>query len=269
MSRTSRSGIPPTREQLLDELSSSLLGGDFKPGERLPSERALAEQLGVSRPILREAMQRLRERGLIHVAPGSGSYIRETSALDWARSLDAVGRHRAATTRQLVEARVMLEEQAASLAAKRATPEDIANLDLALVAFGQATTVIERARCDIAFHSLVARASHNPVIEMMFGAIAPMVFEVMLRSLDDPEVLSQGAPLHHVCLDAIRDGDAQAAAAAMCQHVTLAATLFGDDYDAQIDSIARRKIDTLLGRHVELEDVIAEALRGADVPDAP
>ena len=264
MSRTGRSGIPLTREELLEQLSASLLGGDFKPGQRLPSERALAEKFGVSRPILREAMQRLRERGLIHVAPGSGSYIRETSALDWARSLDAVGRHRAATTRQLVEARVMLEEQASGLAAKRATAEDIHNLERALLAFDQATSVIDRARCDIAFHSLVARASHNPVIEMMFGAIAPMVFEVMLRSLDDPEVLREGAPLHHVCLDAIRTGDSEAAQIAMCQHVTLAATMFGDDYDAQIDSIARRKIDTLLGRHVELEDVIAEALNSAD-----
>ncbi|MGC5170094.1 FadR/GntR family transcriptional regulator [Microbacterium sp. DT81.1] len=261
MTAPRNAGIPIGREQLLNRLTESLLGGEFKPGDKLPSERQLSEKYAVSRPVVREAMQRLRERGLIHVAPGSGAYLRESSALDWARPLDAAGRPRAATTRQLVEARVMLEQQAASLAARRATAEDIENLELALTAFARATTVIERARCDIAFHSLIAKASHNPVIEMMFGAIAPMVFEVMLRSLDDPAVVRVGAPLHDVVLASIKKGDSDAAAEAMCQHVNLAETMFGEDFDAQIDSIGRRKVDTLLGPGVELEDVIAEALR--------
>lgn len=260
MTTPRKNGIPLGREELLNTLSNALVGGDFKVGERLPSERVLAEQYSVSRPVVREAMQRLRERGLIHVAPGSGAYLRETSALDWARPLDAIGRHRAATTRQLVEARVMLEEQAAVLAAERATPEEIENLTRALSAFDHASNVIDRARCDIAFHALIAKASHNPVIEMMFGAIAPLVFEVMLRSLDDPEVTQTGAPLHQVALDAIRAGDGEAASDAMCRHINLAAEMFGDDFDAQIDSIARRKVSSLLGDNVELEDVIAEAL---------
>ncbi|WP_375385545.1 FadR/GntR family transcriptional regulator [uncultured Microbacterium sp.] len=254
------SGIPLSREQLLESLTNTLLGGDFKPGERLPSERALSELYSVSRPVVREAMQRLRERGLIHVAPGSGAYLKESSALDWARSLDAVGRHRAATTRQLVEARVMLEDQAALLAAERATPEDLKNLERALAAFDAAGNVIDRARCDIAFHALIAKASHNPVIEMMFGAIAPLVFEVMLRSLDDPVVMSTGAPLHVLALDAIREGDGARASEIMHQHINLAATMFGPDFDAQIDSIGRHKSDSLFGKDVALEDVIAAAL---------
>jgi hypothetical protein len=83
---------------------------------------------------------------------------------------------------------------------------------------------------------------------------------VMLRSLDDPEVTQSGAPLHQVALDAIRAGDGEAASDAMCRHINLAAEMFGDDFDAQIDSIARRKVSSLLGDNVELEDVIAEAL---------
>jgi GntR family transcriptional repressor for pyruvate dehydrogenase complex len=260
MSNVKNSGIPISRESLVKALSESLTGGDFKPGQRLPSERVLAEQYAVSRPVIREAMQRLRERGLIHVAPGSGSYLRETSALDWARPLDALGLHRSATTRQLVEARVMVENQAATLAAARATPDELNDLRRVLAAFDSATNVIDRARFDIAFHAMIAKASHNPVIEMMFGAIAPLVFEVMLRSLDDPKVTATGAPLHRVTLDAIEAGDAARASESMCEHINLAGTMFGDDFDAQIDSIARRKVSLLLGDDVELEDVIADAL---------
>ena len=262
MAESRSRGIPIGREELLDHLMAELLGGGYTPGERLPSERALAERYNVSRPLIREAMQRLKERGLVHVQPGSGTYLREPSALDWARPLDAVSPHRSATTRQLVEARVMLEEQAAMLASTRASKHDLAMIDRALASFDSASDVIDRARCDIAFHLLVAKASHNPVVEMMFGAIAPLVFEVMLRSLDDSDVMRTGAPLHHVALEAIRRGDGAGAAAAMREHINLAAKMFGADFDAQIDSVARRKVDSLLGRGIALEDVIADALGG-------
>ena len=263
MSTVRNTGLPHNRESLLNAMMDSITDGDFQPGDRLPSERLLAEQFSVSRPVVREAIQRLRERGLVHVAPGSGTYLRESSALDWARPLDAVGRHRAATTRQLVEARVMLEQQAVRLSAERATPDEIDDLRRALAAFDTATNVIDRARRDIAFHALLAKSSHNPVIVMMFGAIAPLVFEVMLRSLDDPQVMATGAPLHASTLNAIRDGDGEAAAAFMADHINLAATMFGDDFDAQIDSVARRQVSLLLGDGVDLEDVIAESLGSA------
>ena len=258
--KRARLGIPLSKDEFVDALTDDIEASGLGPGDRLPSERTLAERFGVSRPVVREALQRLQERGMIHVAPGSGAYLREVSALDWARPLDAAGLHRTATTRQLVEARTMLEERAAALAAERATEEDITNMRHALASFAGASNVIERARFDIAFHSLLARASHNPVIEMMFGAIAPLVFEVMLRSLDDPQVTTQGAPFHEKALEAIEEGNPEAAAIAMRDHVDVASQLFGADFDAPVSSVARRKVDTLLGRHVALEDVVADAL---------
>jgi GntR family transcriptional repressor for pyruvate dehydrogenase complex len=258
--RTRTSGIPLSKEEFVDALTAEIEHLGLQHGDRLPSERVLADRFGVSRPVVREALQRLQERGLIHVAPGSGAYLREVSALDWARPLDAAGLGRTATPRELVEARGMLEEQAAALAAERATPEDIDNMERALASFADAGNVIDRARSDIAFHSLLARASHNPVIEMMYGAIAPLVFEVMLRSLDDARVTRKGAPWHEVALEAIKKGDGPAAAAAMREHVGIASDLYGKDLDRPISSIARRKIDSLLGRHVALEDVVADAL---------
>jgi DNA-binding FadR family transcriptional regulator len=186
--------------------------------------------------------------------------LREPSAIDWARPLDALGLQRSATTRQLVEARAMVEEQSSRLAAQRATDDEIERMQVALSAFDRANNVIDRARYDIAFHALVAQGSHNPVIEMMFGAIAPLVFEVMLRSLDDPKVTRRGAPLHHACLEAIRAGDGEKAATSMREHIELAAEMYGADYDAQLDKLARHTVSLLLGDDVQLEDVIADAL---------
>lgn len=253
-------GIPLGREQLLERVMQSLVGGDFSPGDKLPSERQLAETYNVSRPVIREVMQRLKERGILHIAPGSGAFLREATPLDWARPLDALGSHRASTTRQLVEARVMLEVRAASLAADRATASDLANLRRALHVFAQSTDLFARARCDIAFHSLIARSSHNPVVEMMFGAIAPLVFEVMLRSLSDPKVTQRGEPFHALVLRAIVDGDPGAAGAAMEEHITLASTLFGPDFDAPLNTLADRSDHVLFGSGMGLEEVIASVV---------
>jgi GntR family transcriptional regulator, transcriptional repressor for pyruvate dehydrogenase complex len=248
-------------EQLTDRITTQL-----RPGDRLPGERTLAEEYNASRAVIREALQRLRERGLIHIVIGSGAYVRESVALDWARPLDAVVRTRSTTTRELVEARAMLEEHAVHLACERATPQDVANLETTLAAFAASRNVIERARYDIAFHALVAVAAHNPVIEMMFGAIAPLVFEVMLRSLDDPHVVAEGGPYHETVLEGIRAGDQQKAVAAMTAHITLASEMFGDDFDAPLDQVARRKVDSLLGPGVDLQDVISWALANGPAP---
>jgi GntR family transcriptional regulator, transcriptional repressor for pyruvate dehydrogenase complex len=258
--RGSRAGLPITREELLERFTKMITDGEIPPGDRLPSERRLAEQYAVSRPVIREVLQRLGERGLIHIAAGSGAYVREPSALDWARPLDALTRQAPATTRDVVEARAMLELRAAELASHRATAEEIADLERVLEAFDQAENVVERARYDIAFHSLVAKSSHNPVLQMMFGAIAPLAFEVMLRSLDDPNVVALGVPLHRNILDAIRAHDSTTAGAEAHAHVMLAETTFGDDYDALVDSVARRKVTSLVGPGAELEDIVSWAL---------
>ena len=252
-----------SREQLTEHLSHEIAAHSGSLSEALPSERVLAEQYGLSRPIVREALRTLEERGLITIAPGRGAFVRRSGPLDWARPLDATAMYRGATARELVEARVMLEEQAATFAAQRATPRDTQRLAMALEAFDKATGVLERARRDIAFHALIARAAHNPVIEMMFGAIAPLVFELMLRSLDDAEVVKRGVPYHGQILRAIEKGDARTAGRAMEKHVSLACTMFGQDIDASLQVLAERKVTALLGPGVDLEDVVSEALAQA------
>ncbi len=226
----------------------------------LPSERQLAERFGVSRPLVREVLRGMQERGLIEVVPGRGAFVTRPGVMAGMRPMDAIYRRRSATPRHLVFARTMLEEQAAGLAAEAATDEDLAAMERALQSFDRATSLLERARSDIAFHFLVARASHNPVIETMFASIAGMVFELMLRSLDDPATVRLGAPYHHALHAAIRDRDPAAAALAAHDHLQVAQHTYGQDMDELLDTIARDRLERFFGRTVNLDEVIGAAI---------
>lgn len=253
-------GVPPSRAELLDSLSEAILDDRTPPGTKLPSERQLAEQHSLSRPIVREALRSLAERGLVTIVPGRGAYVRAAEAGDLAGPMDAIARQTGATPRHLIEARDMLERRACALAAERATEEEVAELTEAVEAFDAADNVLDRARSDLRFHALLAKASHNPVVMTMFGAIAPLVFEMQLRSLDDPQVVAEGGPLHRQVLDAVRDRRPDEAAAAMHTHVTLAYELFGADLDATLDALARRKVAGIFGGSTSLEDVMSTVL---------
>lgn len=254
--------LPASREDLITSLSDAILDGRYPPGSKLPSERSLSDSSALSRPIVREVLRGLAGRGLIRIIAGQGAYVRVVESTDLAAPMDGLARQQGATPRHLVEARAMLERQAAALAAERAGAAEVAALEQALDAFERPGNVLDRARSDLAFHALVAKASRNPVIEMMFGSIAPLVFEMQLRSLDDPAVVRRGAPLHREVLQAVRDRDGERASAAMHSHVTLAYELFGEDLDASLDALARRKVARLLGPGTSLEDVIAEVVTG-------
>ena len=111
---------------------------------------------------------------------------------DAARGMRVAYGQLSVTPRMLMEARLTLELQTVTLAAERATTEYISSLASTLDAFDSATDLVPRARSDIAFHALLAKASRNPVLEMMFGAISSITFELMLRSLGDPETSGAG-----------------------------------------------------------------------------
>ncbi|WP_061016435.1 FadR/GntR family transcriptional regulator [Microbacterium sp. CCH5-D1] len=240
-------------------LTESLTGGDYEPGTRLPSERVLAERYSVSRPVVREVMQRLRERGVIYVAQGSGAYLREMSALDWARPLDAAGRHRSATFRQLLEALSMIMRQAAELAADRATEVNLERIGSALSSLDRAGNLIDKSRSDIAYLALIAKAAHNPVIEMMFGAIAPLLYEASFISFHDARIFAAMTPFHREMLDALTARDGAKAASIFAKYIAIEMDMYGDTLDRPFQSLGGQT--TGFGDDVGLEDVIDEALR--------
>jgi DNA-binding FadR family transcriptional regulator len=240
-------------------LEERILAGELQSGVKLPSERQLASEFGVSRPVVREALRSLSERNLVLVLPGRGTYVRQVRATDAARPVHTVLQRQQATPRDLLEARKMLECEAASLAAARATEDELETMRWTIQQIDASRNLIERARYDITFHMAVARAAHNPVIETMLSSISGLMIELMLRSLGDPEVASAGLPYHHEILEAIRDRDRDRARAAMSDHLSVAEKLYGEDFKRSLDGIAQRELNRLLGPEATLQTLIAAA----------
>lgn len=253
---------PPSVGDLVGLLEERIRTGALTPGAKLPSERELALHYDVSRPVVREALRSLQERGSIEIRPSRGAFVRAAGSFDLAGHVGSFAHQRGATARDLIRVRAMLEEEAARLAASNATPEQVRHLAALVDAMDDARDLIDRARCDIAFHSLLATSSGNPVIEIMFGSISPLVFEQIIRGLGDRVVAEAGEPLHRVVAEAVAARDADAAGAAMRRHVMLAEQLFGADLDAPLEHVARRKVDNILGGAASLEEVVDDVLGG-------
>jgi GntR family transcriptional repressor for pyruvate dehydrogenase complex len=249
-----------TRDTLAQHIEAEALPVSHRTGEPLPSERTMSDSLGVSRSLVREVLRGLEQRGLLEIVPGKGAYARDPSTADAARAMRNVFSAGHVTPRNLVEARAMLETQTAVLAARRATPGDLAAIRRSLEDFDRASGLVAKAIADISFHSLIARASHNPVLSTMFESISPLVFEAILRSLADTGTSGRGSPFHHVVLAALESGDGEAAGDAMSQHIRVAESTYGDDLDERLDHLVADVLRRTYGHTMALEDIVAEAL---------
>jgi GntR family transcriptional regulator, transcriptional repressor for pyruvate dehydrogenase complex len=253
-----------SRDVIAAYLEEELLSGRLPAGTRLPSERQLATRLRVSRPVVREVLRTLVERGLLEVSPGRGTFARAMEPNDVAAPMTSVYRRRNATPRDLVEARTMLECEAAALAAERATPAEVAELDALVLAIDEADDIISKARADVAFHARIASASANPVIETMFLSITGLAFEHMLRSSADPHIPGEANPYHQKVVDAIRNRDRHAARAAMLAHLSVATQRYGEDLDYSIEHLARREL-----ARIQVPDSLRRSLLEPDLPAEP
>lgn len=257
-----RKGQVTTQAPIYDWIEQRILSGEFPVGARLPSERQLAEQFGVSRPLVRETLRSLSARNLIDVQPGRGAFVRSVSATDAAYDLRMLFRRYQITTRDFIEARTMIEGTAAALAAERYEADDAAAMEAALGQFERASGIIEQARADMAFHMAITRAARNPMIETMHGSITSLIVELMLRSLGDPDVSRVSVPYHRLIFAAIRARDPERARAAMTDHLAVAATHYGEDYDRDLESVARRQLTRLFAPGFTLDDLLDATVGG-------
>jgi DNA-binding FadR family transcriptional regulator len=250
---------PSSSDAIVRALAERVLSGDLAAGERLPSERHLAIEFGTSRPMVREALRTLAERGLIRVEPARGAFVQDDSAPRGFPPLDLEYRRRGTTARHLSETRLMLESEAAALATEHAGADDLAALEAALTRLEASPTPLDRVRNDLAFHAVLVAASHNPVIETMFASIRTLTIELMVRSAGDPEVVRQSEAYHRRAYEAIRDRDVAAARDAIRRHLGIAASTYGDDYDRSLDTTAARAL-VLIGSGSGLEEFLRSVL---------
>lgn len=152
-----------------DQMLSMIRSGSYPTGGRLPPERELAERFSVSRPTVREAIIALEAQGFVQIKSGSGVYV--LSQDEGGNFSSPPGAMRQGSTFELTEARALLEGEAAALAARMITPEQLNALERALEELGDESQngnlVSERADKD--FHQIIADATHNPLIIGMIG----------------------------------------------------------------------------------------------------
>jgi len=213
--------------QVAEQLRSSILNGDFLPGDKLPPERELAEMFGVSRPSVREALNVLEAAGLVASYQGGGTVV--MSLVDKTSSSPLRELIRAEQDRALdvIEVRKCMESWTVYYAAQRALPEDI-RLLAKIVADMERNLDGDHPseELDAHFHVVIARATHNIIwlhlMQSLFDAMKEFQLSVWravhLTRADQRMLLEH----HRKILDAIRAGNPEAAREAMVQHLTFA-----------------------------------------------
>ena len=199
-------------ERVVEQVEQAVLSGRLRPGQRLPSERELMAQFGVSRSTIREALRVLQSDGLVRSRPGDprGPEVLGASPAALQKSLERLARAESLGLAELLQFRMILEGSAYRLAAELRTEEDLAELGAALAAM-DASGYAEFSRADVAFHDIVARASRNPLIVVcakVVRGVALDLIEGKLESARDRDALMRASIAHHTeVLKAVRDGD--------------------------------------------------------------
>ena len=229
--------VPLSGNEVSDRIEAKILNGDLAVGARLPPERALAEQYGVGRPLVREALRGLREQGLIESHVGRGTFVAGLDISSQRQSLTAFVRAGKITTRDLIDARHMLECEAAAKAALHHDETDAERLQEALAAFEVATSLPLMAERDVAIHEAVVTAAHNPVIRHMFASIEPLIRAMVLRSLVDRQIRDRAAPQHSLIVQAVLNRDAEGARREAARHMQPATEMYGGDLDRPLGDV--------------------------------
>jgi GntR family transcriptional repressor for pyruvate dehydrogenase complex len=197
-------------DQVFGELLEAVLGGRYEPGEKLPTQRTLAADLGVTMGSVREALKRLEQMGLVDVRHGSAMRVR-----DWREhgGLDVLthvlfrgGALDAGVLGAILEARALMLRELAGLAAERRNDEQAARIEQLAEHFAQADAAHDAARVDFAFFTEVAQAAGNLVFQLILNAIRDLYF----AHLDAVPVTARPAELapHYARVArAIRRGD--------------------------------------------------------------
>jgi GntR family transcriptional repressor for pyruvate dehydrogenase complex len=208
-------------QQIVQQIELRFVTGELKVGDQLPSERELAEQFGVSRIAVREAVKALREKGLVEIRPGRGTFITNGTqgvirhSLGLLMKVGSVG-----ASPNLVEVREIMEPEIAGLAAERINDEQIAAMTKAVDLMDSALeNVNEFVEADLDFHLALAEATQNPIIPILMNSIIDLLREQRKRIALVDGGLSRGQYHHKKILASILRHDSKAARLAMQHHL--------------------------------------------------
>lgn len=208
-------------DTIIRQLKHLIVSGQLKSGDRLPSERILAERFGVGRSYVREAIMKLEFFGLIKISPQSGTYVSGYS-LKILNTLftDIINLNRDDFA-SLIEARYHIEIVSARLAAERRTEKDLLEIENAISEYdSKIAKGLNAVDEDMVFHLHIAKAAANPVIESLTLILIPDIIKnIVERKICSNNRERKASQAHYAIYQAIADGNANQAAQAMSEHL--------------------------------------------------
>jgi DNA-binding FadR family transcriptional regulator len=206
----------------VDHLGEAIVAGRYAAGASIPPEPALCAELGVSRTVVREAVKSLIAKGLMTTGPKVGTRVLSSDHWNWFDPDVIVWQTKAGLTaeflRDLLDLRRVVEPAAMRLAALRATPQDIAEIELAFAGMRRAVEEGgDYVTYDLRFHQGLLRASRNRMLVQMskaLGALLRTSFEISTRRKNGPRI---SLPMHREVLDAVMAHDPDRAEKAIQQ----------------------------------------------------
>ena len=207
-------------EQVIRHVRDLIVRGKYKPGQRLPTERELVRETGVSRTSVRAGLQALAAKGMVVIRHGSGTFVADGPPVLDSEPLSFLAALHGFTRAQMFEARRTLEVSIARMAAERRTPEQLAAISDAVTGMFAACDdpqafLVE----DIRFHSAVGSASGNPILASVVEMISALFYEQRRQTADRGRDLRAVADMHWQIYQAIRDQEAGRAAHLMGDHL--------------------------------------------------
>lgn len=208
--------------KVAERIQNLILRQQLRAGDRLPPERELAEGMGVSRTVVREAFKALQERGLIKIISGRGAFVarKELAAERIHESINLAFRLQTQSYDHLNEIRETLETDIAELAATRASQQQIEQLARAIEAMDLAIESPEQyVQADLEFHSVLAAATGNPLFGALVSPVIDLLHDARLLIFEAPGAPQRGQEGHREIFKCIQDRDARGAREAMHRHL--------------------------------------------------
>lgn len=217
-------------DSIVRQMEGKLLDGTWAESARLPAERTLAEQFGVSRPTVREAIRHLVSKGTLETRPGSGVYVIQQQpsklASPW---LQLIAEH-PPLREETLEFRMVFECAAARFAAQRSTPEELRRLEVVLARMHEAISahdVEAEAKMDGEFHATLTTAAHNRMLGQFYASVITMLRDHIAANTFDATANNANAAVqsamrmrqHESIFMAVRDRNPDAAQQAMLAHI--------------------------------------------------
>lgn len=217
-------------EEIVKEILQMIQRGDLKPGDQLPTERELMEQLGVSRSSIREALRVLNVMNVINIRQGHGTYVSSLDPELLVEHLEFVVSLEDATLLHLFEVRKMIEVYCAELAAKRIKPDEIIHLQKKL-------DLNSLRDIDTELHREIAELTKNPILIRIYASIDRLSLMSRNRTGSLPGVREQATIDHTRIVKAIIAHDPEEAKLAMMQHLTFVERKLKEDLAAHGESL--------------------------------